>query len=234
MRTRGTRLPIRCRLLRRGRPVAAGRRHRRLRRGMVVAPEGPPTQDHQRDEEENGAERHGTPLDAEPPEIRLADRRRFEQWSNVRRCRPPQRHRTPDGPRPHVHRVVQDRCARSSAVAADLDGLTGTVAGSIRAVLSASRSSRTVWSTVPARLTTSSPGPRPHRFVQCRVVFCPAGAAGAKAHVSRITRGVVRIQIEPNGVVNRISSRQPVVAPLVAQCHQRSRPPSGPVLSATV
>ena len=57
------------------------RRHRRLRRAMVVAPEGPPTQDHQRDEEENGAERHRTPLDAEPPEIRLADRRRFEQWS---------------------------------------------------------------------------------------------------------------------------------------------------------
>ena len=36
-----------------------------------------------------------------------------------------------------------------------LDGLTGTVAGSIRAVLLASRSSRTVLSTVPARLTAS-------------------------------------------------------------------------------
>ena len=52
--------------------------------GWSPPPKGP-TEDHYRDEEENGSERHSSPLDAEPPRICLANSHRFVQWSSV--CR---------------------------------------------------------------------------------------------------------------------------------------------------
>ena len=124
-------------------------------------------------------------------------------------CASPQRHRTlwaPSQSRSQCHRFVRGRRHVTSAPRAPVAASCRT--GSIRAVLSASRSSRTVWSTVPTRRTTSSPGPRA-RTASCSAgsCCCPGWRGGGKsptATVSRIySRGVVRRQIEPNGVVNR-------------------------------
>ena len=214
MCTRGTRLPVRCRLLRRSRrPVAAGRGHRRLRRWLVVTPEGVPAEDHQRDEEENGAERHGTPLDAEPPRLasptvtascstaslgsagrhsgteRLIGPVRSRAAASTGRAR---RHTSPPGPRTRIAacRTAPFCGAGRGDRRGGADGLTGTVAGSSRAVLPASRSSRTVLSTAPARRTTSRQCARTASYgaaLSC-VLGRRSGAEGLLATVSRSSR----------------------------------------------
>ena len=59
---------------------------------MVVAPEGLSTEDHQRDEEDNGTERQGSPLEAEPPKTFLANSHRVQRRFVVL-SRPPRRNR---------------------------------------------------------------------------------------------------------------------------------------------
>ena len=75
---------------------------------------------------------------------------------------------------------------------------------------------------------------RPHRFVQCRVVLLSGLARrGQKLNGHRLrihSRGVVRIQIEPNGVVNRAcvaNHLAPVRPHRFVRCSvvMRSRPP---------
>jgi hypothetical protein len=73
---------------------------------MVVAPEGPPTEDHERDEEENGTDRHGSPLDAASPMICPASGPCLVQWSNVLLSGLPRRRRRTDGTLPKSHGVV--------------------------------------------------------------------------------------------------------------------------------